>query len=540
MPLLTRGPANQIYEPEYPMQSELRLDAYQLARPMVGEIAPSERERILMEHGRYLAGTEGLGSVANAPSYDAEYNNGDFLDDLEQEDDVYGSGIFDFSGRAPTTHADLGVFADNPNLPGFIGREQLFAVSQEITDITNNADVVVVPGGGMSYVDRGLPPQPFYRWGQKASPLDLQKAPPTSRGQVFTSMTPGWYPEYAPGMQFPTPIALPQRPEVVHPVSPQTGPYPVVPGPTFTHRVPPYRLPPGRRPPPERPHLTPRRPIRQPGRAPMGPGTVPVDTTVPGGAAPPYAMPVPLPGVQPPLSLVPGSTSVSLPPGPTHRPGMPTAVTMRPGRAPQQVPIKTGEGTYQGRPVRGTTVPAPSLTTTGTLVQKRGVQSSQNVSKTVPLPGTGRRTGQQQSAQNVSMTAPVTRAARATSGFGALPPPYRPGAVPEAPASRRIGRVSIVNAGVIAESVINPKPLPGVPFQVQQNVLPLQDISRIGAPQSWVVRPQSRRLVQQTQGFGAEDTSDGPGIGSYLFAGALVGAAAAFVVSATEKKRRRA
>lgn len=103
-----------------------------------------------MEHGRYLSGF-GSASPSGATGYDPAYQD-QHVYELEGQDDVYGSGIFDPKGRAGTANPDLGVFASHDSLPGYIAREVPFTVSRDVTDITDDADVVIVPGGGMSYI----------------------------------------------------------------------------------------------------------------------------------------------------------------------------------------------------------------------------------------------------------------------------------------------------------------------------------------------------------------------------------------------------
>lgn len=123
----------------------------------IGQENPYLEARYRQWHGRYLQGLdglEGLGSM-NVNEGDAEFEHDGLLGDMERDDDVYGSGIFDRPGRADTIHSTLGVFADHPSLPGYIGREREFAVNPNIHDVANGADVVAVPGGGMAYVERG-------------------------------------------------------------------------------------------------------------------------------------------------------------------------------------------------------------------------------------------------------------------------------------------------------------------------------------------------------------------------------------------------
>jgi hypothetical protein len=124
--------------------------------PFIGQINPYTLARYQAAHGRYLSGmgsTQGLGMNPNEG--DAEFVHEDLMLELERDDDVYGSGIFDKPGRADTIHSTLGVFGDHPSVPGYIGREVQFAVSQEVHDVANGADLVTVPAGGMAYVERG-------------------------------------------------------------------------------------------------------------------------------------------------------------------------------------------------------------------------------------------------------------------------------------------------------------------------------------------------------------------------------------------------
>jgi hypothetical protein len=117
--------------------------------PLIGQMNPVIETRWRLSQGRAVAG---LGSVPE--SYQEERRD-DYIGQIEQEDDVLGSGIFDMSGRMATIHPQLGVFADHPSLPGYLAREVQFAVSKDIEDITAGAQVVAVPGGGMAYVERG-------------------------------------------------------------------------------------------------------------------------------------------------------------------------------------------------------------------------------------------------------------------------------------------------------------------------------------------------------------------------------------------------
>jgi len=112
-----------------------------------------------------------MGALAQ---YDPMYRD-TVLQQLEQEEDSFGSGIFDQTGRDATSNADLGVFASNYSLPGYIAREVPFTVSREIQDITDDAAVVTVPGGGLTYIERG----------GKAAGAKIQPAGPTRHDQVY-------------------------------------------------------------------------------------------------------------------------------------------------------------------------------------------------------------------------------------------------------------------------------------------------------------------------------------------------------------------
>ncbi len=92
-------------------------------------------------------------SLTGAVGYDPRYQ-GQEVYDLEGEDDTYGSGIFDPEGRAGTSNPNMGVFASHNSLPGYIARDVPFTVQDDVTDITDNAAVVSVPGGGMFYVEK--------------------------------------------------------------------------------------------------------------------------------------------------------------------------------------------------------------------------------------------------------------------------------------------------------------------------------------------------------------------------------------------------
>lgn len=124
-------------------------DAHNPDGGLLGQVNPRDRMRLNMEYGRNLAGlgrTEGWGG-------DSEYDERS-AKALESDDDVVGSGIFDMPGHKNTVHETLGVFADHPNLPGYIARELPFRVSDEVESVPSGAEVITVPGGGMTWGGR--------------------------------------------------------------------------------------------------------------------------------------------------------------------------------------------------------------------------------------------------------------------------------------------------------------------------------------------------------------------------------------------------
>ncbi len=198
----------------------------------IGQVAPSKERTWAMQHGRYLAG---LGSNATQPASAAKED--DYSLSLELDDDVYGSGIFDPSGRVPTVHKDLGVFADHPSLPGYIEREVQFSVSKDISDITSGADVVVVPAGGMTYQEQNRFPVPFDQTGPTPCPPQVAFAPASAREDVYAALTPQ---EKFASTYKPSPVlrvGAPQSSKLV----PATVSFPV--GADYTPRKIPYATP---------------------------------------------------------------------------------------------------------------------------------------------------------------------------------------------------------------------------------------------------------------------------------------------------------
>jgi hypothetical protein len=89
--------------------------------------------------------------MSGATGFDPRYQ-GQHIYDLEKEDDTFGSGIFDPGGRGGTANPNMGVFAAHYSLPGYVARDVPFHVMKDVTDITDDAQVVSIPGGGLYYV----------------------------------------------------------------------------------------------------------------------------------------------------------------------------------------------------------------------------------------------------------------------------------------------------------------------------------------------------------------------------------------------------
>jgi len=143
---LTRGTSNQPYpDPFWPdfIEANLRI---------IGSDTPHNVERYQMAHGRHLAGLGNIGADGGVQASDEPDWSDRATRELEGDDDVVGSGIFDEAGSPATVNRRLGVFADDPSIPGFIARNPPFTVNHEVKDV-NGAQVVEVPAGGMSYVE---------------------------------------------------------------------------------------------------------------------------------------------------------------------------------------------------------------------------------------------------------------------------------------------------------------------------------------------------------------------------------------------------
>ncbi len=177
------------------------LDPSPVSRDLdnTGQLNPIIAHTYKSERGQYLSGVGGMDStnMNEQPSDQAiERNEHEEIYEAEQNDDVLGSGIFDPERRPGTANTDTGVFTSHYSLPGYLAREVPFTTSQDVTDLTDNASIVSVPGGGMAYVEAhgrlvgpaSLGPQP--------PPPQLVPPPPTGRDQSYVGLTPhaprGW------------------------------------------------------------------------------------------------------------------------------------------------------------------------------------------------------------------------------------------------------------------------------------------------------------------------------------------------------------
>lgn len=139
------APSNQIYTGELnnndPVSQELAL---------LGQLNPVYSRRFAAQQGRFLSGF-GDSTMQN----EEQISDHADVSDMEAQDDVLGSGVFDPFRRPATVNNDLGVFGANYSIPGNHAREVPFTVNHEITDITSGAEIVGIPSGGLNYVEHG-------------------------------------------------------------------------------------------------------------------------------------------------------------------------------------------------------------------------------------------------------------------------------------------------------------------------------------------------------------------------------------------------
>ncbi len=177
-----QAPSNQLhYGPAYdpsPVSSRLAL---------TGQLNPEFANQYAAEHGRYLPG---LGAAPMKTEQVIERDEHAEIYDLEEQDDVLGSGVFDPYHRPGTANTNMGVFVSHYSLPGYDARAIPFVTSNDVTDLTDDASIVHVPGGGMAYVEaRGNllgPACPTF----PPPPPGLDPPRPTPRDQTYVDLTP--------------------------------------------------------------------------------------------------------------------------------------------------------------------------------------------------------------------------------------------------------------------------------------------------------------------------------------------------------------
>lgn|GEM_PF-3088937 len=140
------APSNQVYT-----GSLVNSDPISRELPLLGQINPVIDREIEATHGRFL---NGLGAH-DMQDLDKPVSDHADVVDMEEQDDVVGSGIFDPFRRPPTVNPHMGVFEVKYSIPGYHARETPFMVNHEITDISNGAEVVGIPSGGLNYVEHG-------------------------------------------------------------------------------------------------------------------------------------------------------------------------------------------------------------------------------------------------------------------------------------------------------------------------------------------------------------------------------------------------
>jgi len=155
--------------------------------PRTGQLNPVDEYRLKRQEGTYLSGVDNMRDGRDIVER-AEHQE---VYDAEEQDDVLGSGIFDPERRPGTANTNMGVLQSRYSLPGYVAREIPFTTSQDVTDLTANASVVSVPGGGMAYVEAyGRLVGPASLGPQPPRPM-IRPAPLTSRDQGYVGLTPG-------------------------------------------------------------------------------------------------------------------------------------------------------------------------------------------------------------------------------------------------------------------------------------------------------------------------------------------------------------
>jgi len=187
--------------------------------PLLGQGSPSLEARMMAQHGRLAGlGNDAQETVGNEPPR-SDSNKWDELavQELEKDDDVHGSGIFDRPGRMTSNVGD-GVFASDYSLPDYVAREVPYAVSRDVTDIASGGEVVMIPGGGFYHIEQDGSIQPSPVLGPTPRPPRLTPATlptpipggPTADDAPYTVIQP----EYAaqPPLNAGSPVVSPTVP----------------------------------------------------------------------------------------------------------------------------------------------------------------------------------------------------------------------------------------------------------------------------------------------------------------------------------------
>jgi hypothetical protein len=461
--------------------------------PAIGQVNPRWRQRHAMTHGRYLSGLGGLAGAGpiSQKRRDGKFEIGgscDFLTDgdepdwsdpllaeNENEDDSVGSGIFDQAGGA-TVHTDMGIMADHPAVPGYIARNPPFYVNTEVQDITADAQVLEVPGGGLNYLEHGginqAPPiSPYARYEPYITyPCQSQFKP---------RQTDKWQAGPCPSEEPPLPMTAPpasanpppqgsHAPVEQHHPSPRSHRYPSALGPV--------------------PH-----PWRPP--SPTTPGVPNVQGSTPGGA-PPTAM---VPNVQ-------GSSMTPAPSGHAHGAGL-HGYGFGDCNATYIPPNTRGVRGYPPRPC-GPKHPYGTLVPFQRIVDPIDIAAPVDYGEPSPPSDCG--------------CPPVRRAH--PHHHHHHPAPH---ALHSMPAIHGLGHYGHANGGIQTVSTVDPT---GQSIPIGYGYYGQDDAGATSPPD-----PSSTPAAPAQ----AAPASGGPGVGSYVMAGVVLGVAAYLVVGATSGKAKR-
>lgn len=477
MTLISKNP-QQPYVPAPGFVGEPTFDPITTNLWRIGQINHRFEQGWKMAHGRYLAGFNGFGAMTNMEEpYDPKFDS-DRMSKLESQDDVSGSGIFDAPGTRANLHRSYGVFEDYASVPGYVQRENLFRPSDEVKDI-NGAEVVVVPSGGMTFREQNGVPIDF----------DARDLPSPCWPDVFSAVACRYAKDGAPApSEAPIMNFMPPTASVV------SNPIQLLPQPVFQVPQGSEPMKPARR--PRVPHA-PKMPLRASSKA----------TTV--------------------SDTVPSRGSPSTSSGPVLVAAEPT-----PSRGVPMLPVSTSTGPYR-------TAPAT-----------KGVESSLQLvkaSNAAVLRPSGKVPASQLRAPQVTRAtiAPSVSMAQLPSsnypqtftkngggvlsvhGLGAAPIVFQP--LSEMPRHTAVLGVRSPSAAAhLASVATGPGKAPKhrqVPFQKTAQQLLQMNTQDIGV---------AIKDVRMSRAMGAEDETTG--IGTYIFWGALIGAAAAMVKGATSVK----